>query len=128
MKNITLTTMRNRRLRRECREAMERRGASRPADVIDSVIESPVARGFFFSVDHALEMDRRHRAGTLPQMVTGKRLMWEEFFRAVDTYQRKKRCTRLDAVCYAVSHATCSRFYLSRDEALRICRHINDYD
>lgn len=116
--------MRNRRLRWECREAMERRGASRPADVIDEVLNSPVPKGFFVSVDHAVEMDRRHRAGTLPELVTSKKKMWEEIFRATDVIQKKRKCTRLDAICYVIANSTASRFYLGRDEALRICRNI----
>lgn len=118
--------MRNRALRRACREAMEKRGASRPAEVIDEVLGSPVPRGFFVGVSHAIEMDRRHRAGTMPVPTKGKAKMWDEFFRAVDTIQRKKKLTRCDAVCYVVASGTASQFYLSRDEALRICRHIND--
>lgn len=129
MKNITFTTMRNRALRRACREAMKETGASSPAEVIDRVIHEPVPRGFFVSVDHAIEMDRKHRAGTLPKLAKGKDAMWEEVFRAVERVQRRHpQMNRCDVVCQVISKATCSRFYLSRREALKICRHVHPDD
>lgn len=127
MTNITFTSMRNRRLRQDCREAMERRGTDSADDVIDEVLTSPVPKGFFVSVDHALEVDRKYRNGTLPPFATDKGQMWEEFITAVNTYQRKKKCTRQKAVIYVVAQGTASRYFLTRKTALSIINNNKKY-
>lgn len=124
MANITFTQLRNRRLRNECRNLMERDNVGHPSKVIDELLSTPVPYGYFVGHSHAMEMDRKHRAGTLPPLTPAKKEMWEAFFNAVDIIQKKRKLTRVDAVCYVVAKGTAPRFYLSRDEALRICRHV----
>lgn len=125
MNYVTQTALRNHRFRRAyLRERGQRLGEC-VERLVERVLGSPVKRGFFVSVDHAIVMDRRRREGKLPQMSKMRRLMWDEIFAALDEYRRlHPRATITDAACAVISSATASRFYISRSEAIRLAESI----
>lgn len=122
MNYITQKQERNRRFTRAVRSELERRRLRRAtAAVVDSVLNSPVERGFFVSVDHVLVMDRLRREGKLQPMGSDTRSMWAEIFAAFDAYlTANPSATRTDAAIQVVARGRASRFYLSRRNATKI--------
>ncbi len=101
------------------REEMARRRLTRATEsVVRKVINSPVERGYFVSVDHLLVMDRRRRLGKLPNMSNDNRAMWTEIFNAFDSYMMENpETTRTRAAIHVVSRGRASRFYISEENA-----------
>ena len=110
---------RNFRFTKAVREEMARQRLSRATDaVIRKVINSPVERGYFISVDHLLVMDRRRRLDKLPKMSDDNRAMWTEIFSAFDSYRLENPdATRTQAAIHVVSRARASRFFITEKQA-----------
>lgn len=119
MKYICMKKERNLRFTKAVREEMARRRLNRATDsLIRKVINSPVERGYFISVDHLLVMDRRRRLDTLPKMSDDNRAMWTEIFNAFDSYRRDHpEATRTQAAIHVVSSARASRFFITEKQA-----------
>lgn len=115
MKNVTLTNERNRRFTKAVRDEMSRLRLQRATDsVINSVMNSPVEKGFFISVDHLIVMDRRRRLRKLPKMSETNAGMWREIFEIFDRYLAENPgATRTAAAIHVVSRGRASRFYIS---------------
>lgn len=122
MNYITQKTERNRRFTRACREAMARERLSKiNEEVLAKVLNSPVERGFFVSVDHLIVMDRRRREGKLPAMGGDTLSMWNEIFATFDAYLHSHpKGTRTDAAIHTVARGKASRFYITPANARRI--------
>ncbi len=119
MKYICMKKERNLRFTKAVREEMARRRLTRATEsVVRKVINSPVERGYFVSVDHLLVMDRRRRLGKLPNMSSDNRAMWTEIFNAFDSYMMENpEATRTRAAIHVVSRGRASRFYISEENA-----------
>lgn len=124
MTNITLTNERNRRFTKAVRDEMSRLRLKRATDsVINSVINSPVEKGFFISVDHLIVMDRRRRLCKLPKMSEENAGMWREIFEIFDRYLvSHPGATRTAAAIHVVSRGRASRFYISKTTANRLLK------
>ena len=122
MTNITQTKERNRRFTKAVRDEMSRLRLRRATDsVINSVIHSPVEKGFFISVDHLIVMDRRRRLCKLPKMSADNAAMWREIFELFDRYMVcHPGATRTAAAVHVVAHGRASRFYISTKTANRL--------
>ncbi len=122
MNYITLKTERNRRFTRAVREKLASERLHRASEaVLAEVLNSPVERGFFISVDHLIVMERRRREGTLPRMGVETARMWEEIFATFDGIMRSEPgITRTDAAAKVVSSGRASRFFISPQNARRI--------
>lgn len=89
--------------------------------VIDRVLNSPVERGYFVSVDHLLVMDRLRREGKLRPMGNDTRLMWAEIFNAFDSFlAANPGATRTDAAIEVVARGKASKFYITPRNARKI--------
>lgn len=110
---------RNSRFTRAVRQEMERQRLTRVTSaVVNKVMTSPVERGFFVSVDHVIDMERRRRNGTLPKMSDLNRRMWNEIFATMDSYfEYHPEATYVDAAVWVVSRGRASRFFFSQNVA-----------
>ncbi len=119
MKYICMKKERNLRFTKAVREEMARQRLNRATEaVIRKVINSPVERGYFVSVDHLLVMDRRRRLDKLPKMSDDNKAMWAEIFNAFDSYRSEHPgATRTRAAIHVVSRARASRFFISENQA-----------
>lgn len=124
MQYITLTQERNRRLTAAVRQKMSQERLQRVTrKVISQVLEQPVERGFFVSVDHIIVMDRRRREGKLPEMSESRTEMWTEIFSVFDRYlAQNPESTRTDAAIHVASQGRASRFYISPAIAHKIIK------
>lgn len=115
---------RNRRLTRAIRERLGRERLERATrDVVRQVLEGPVDRGFFVSVDHLLVMDRRRREGKLPRMGEETEQMWREIFAAFDDVRnRNAKISRTDAAAQVIARGQASRYFITMENACRILR------
>lgn len=121
MHYITQKEMRNHCFRRAFRQAREQRLDECVGRIVDRVLNTPVKRGFFVSVDHMLIMERKRRQGKLPTMGALRRQMWDEIFAAIDDYRRRHpRATITDAACSVASSATASRFFIAPSYARKL--------
>lgn len=122
MKYICMKKERNLRFTKAVREEMARQRLCRATEsVIRKVINSPVERGYFISVDHLLVMDRRRRLNKLPKMSDDNQAMWNEIFSAFDCYRTDNPgATRTEAAIHVVSRGRASRFYISEENANNI--------
>lgn len=124
MDYVTLTHERNRRLTTAVRDRMARERLKQVTDkVIRRVLDEPVERGFFVSVDHILVMDRRRREGKLPELTPMIAEMWVEIFSLFDSFLASHPGeTRTNAAIHVVSRGRASRFYISPANALKIVK------
>lgn len=124
MNYVTQTHERNRRFTQAVRQEMDRQRLRRATDaVINRVINSPVDRGYFISVDHLIVMDRRRREGKLPRMAEMTAGMWREIFAAFDSVlEQNPGFTRTDAAIQVISRGRASRFFISRTLAKSILK------
>lgn len=125
MNYITETDLRNRRLTQAFRRAAAADRLQRSVDaLLDEVINGPVERGFFVSVDHVLVMDRRRRSRRgMPRPGRGKGEMWAELFRQFDAYLASHPgATRTEAACEVVGRGRAPRFFISRQTAKSIIK------
>lgn len=127
MNYITLRNERNRRLTAAVRMKMSQQRLQRVTDeLLGDVLNSPVERGFFVSVDHIIVMERRRREGTLPPMSDNNRRMWGEIFDEFDRFLTARPGeTRTNAAIHVASQGRASRFYITRKNAVRILRENN---
>lgn len=119
-----MKAQRNQRLRREVRRAMGRLGLSAD-EVLDLVLNRPLARGFYLGVDSVIVMDRRRRAGKALPVKGGLRAaMWADLFEQIDRLLGENpKLTRLDAVCRIIATGTSRNgFCISRSNAKKILR------
>lgn len=124
MQYITLKHERDRRLTDAVRKKLAELRLERASDrIIRQVLNEPVERGFFVSVDHIIVMERRRREGTLPRMTASTAMMWDEIFRTFDDYLTLHPSeTRTNAAIHVVSRGRASRFFISHGSAKRILK------
>ncbi len=121
MKYVTQTAMRNHSFRRAYIKASSGRLRESVGRLVDDVLTSPVERGFFVSADHVLVMNRRRREGKLPRMRGLTARMWDEIFTAIDGYMDlNPGCYITEAVCHVLATGRASRYFMSRNVAMRI--------
>lgn len=129
MENIYLLQKneRNRRLTKAVREHMAKERLNRvTTKMVQHVLDAPVNRGFFVSVDHLLVMERRRREGKLPVMTDTTAGMWNEIFDAFDDVRRKHRkISRTDAAAEVIARGQASRFFITLKNACHILRNQN---
>lgn len=124
MQYITLKNERNRRLSDAVRKKLAQLRLERVSDrIIREVLNEPVERGFFVSVDHIIVMERRRREGTLPRMTADTATMWDEIFRTFDDYLTLHPSgTLTDAAIHVASRGRASRFFINPGTAKRILK------
>ncbi len=127
MSYVTLTKERNRRLTAAVRRRMAESRLERATEaVLDSVLDSPVDRGFFVSVDHIIVMERLRREGKLPRMSADTGRMWGEIFNIFDDFRSNRPgATLTDAAVHVVARGRASRFFITRANARNILRSNN---
>lgn len=127
MNYVTLTRERNRRLTAAVRHRMAESRLERATEaLLDSVLDSPVDRGFFVSVDHIIVMERLRREGKLPRMTETTQKMWGEIFTIFDDFRNNRPGSSLtDAAVHVVARGRASRFFITRANARSILRNNN---
>ncbi|MCM1309887.1 MAG: hypothetical protein NC301_02535 [Bacteroides sp.] len=124
MEYITMIRERNRRFTAALRKKMAQERLEKATNaVINQVLNEPVERGFFVSVDHIIVMDRLRREGKMPPLKEIKRQMWEEIFSIFDQFlQRNPEETLTEAAIHVVSRGRASRFYITGATAQKIIK------
>lgn len=122
MKNVTLTHKRNAALARAVNRKLVENPLMGVRTAVRLAVMEPVARGYFVSVDHVVNVDRARRAGKPLKMSASRSRMYDELLAAVDEYQGREGGTRLDAICHVLSHEPASRFFIDADYALKLFR------
>lgn len=115
---------RNRRFTEAVRKKMAQQRLERvTSQIVEEVLNEPVERGFFVSVDHIIVMDRLRREGKMPPLKGVKRQMWEEIFSIFDDFmERNPKQTLTGAAIHVVSRGRASRFYITGATAHKILK------